>query len=342
MYKIIEYERLDKNEIDGTYALIDVRSPSEHNKETIPGSINIPVLDDEERAIVGTTYIQESTKKAKRLGVELVSKKLLSIYDETIALSEKYNYLIFFCYRGGMRSATIVSLFDTLGINTLKLNGGYKKYRKYITENLPKVCNGIKFIVLYGNTGTGKTQILEYLEKEGMDVLDLEKCANHRGSYFGSVGLSEQNSQKMFESLIYESLKNRKTNIVFVEGESKRIGKVNIPDYLFNAMDNGIPIKIDASIENRIKNIMLDYVHDNDDELISNLNFLKNKLGNRNIEKYTEMIRNSRYEEVINEIIVKYYDPLYENRDKKYYATFVNDNSEETAKKIIEWVKYIK
>lgn len=184
MHKIIEYEQLINNEIKGTYQLIDVRSPSEHKAETIPGSINLPLLDDEERTRVGTVYVNESADKAKKLGIEIVSKKLPDLYSKIIDLSNQYDNLIFFCYRGGLRSKVLVSLLDSLGIRAFKLNGGYKRYRKYVIKALPEIVKKVNFVVIHGNTGTGKTQILKILNQKGMDVLDLEGCANHRGSFW--------------------------------------------------------------------------------------------------------------------------------------------------------------
>ena len=205
MYKVIKYEDIDSYSSDESFILIDVRSPSEFASETIPGAINIPIFDDEERKSVGTTYVQQSTDEAKKMGMIAASKKLPAIYEQISELDEKYDKLILFCARGGFRSSSLVSLFMTVGVNVFKLDKGYKGYRGFINENLPKVIDGVKFVVLYGNTGTGKTDILKFLEEKGQDVLDLETCANHRGSTLGSVGLGNQSSQKMFESLINKS-----------------------------------------------------------------------------------------------------------------------------------------
>ncbi len=339
MYKIIEYENIDNNQINGTYALIDVRSPSEYKSETIPGSINIPLLDDEERIKVGTVYVQESVEKAKKLGVEIVSKKLPELYNKAVSLNKEYDNLIFFCFRGGLRSSAITSLFESLGIEAFKLNGGYKKYRKYIIKALPDIVSKVKFVVIHGNTGTGKTQILKILKQKGMDVLDLESCANHRGSFFGSVGLGKQNSQKMFESLIYESLKKRKSNVIFVEGESKRIGKNIIPECVFQKMIEGIHIRVEADLEVRVNNIIRDYVNANNDELIEALSCLKSTLGNRNIERYTDMIRKCEYKDVVRELMIKYYDPLYKREGIGFSYTFNSNDLEKAANEIIKWSK---
>lgn len=339
MFKTIKYEEIEKNWIDESYAFIDVRSPSEYESETIPGAINIPIFNNEERSLIGIVYKQESIEKAKKIGTELASKKLPSIYEKIIELNKKYDNLVFFCARGGMRSRALVSLFESIGINAFKLEGGYKYYRKYIYTHLPNLVTDIQFIVLYGNTGNGKTHILQNLKRKGMDIVDLEGCANHRGSILGSVGLGQQNTQKMFESLLYQSLFNRKTNLVFIEGESRRIGKDIIPKYLFEAMKKGINIKIEANMDIRIANILDSYVHDTDDELIESLEHLRKHLGDKNIDRCIKLIEKHQYKPVAEELMVKYYDPMYEHNDREYNKVFYNDGIENVTNEIIQWVE---
>lgn len=336
MFREIRYEDIDNNKIDGSYILIDVRSPGEFNSETIPSAINIPIFTDEEREVIGTVYIQKSTDAAKFLGVEAASRKLPQIYQRIEALDKEFDNLIFFCARGGFRSNSLVSLFKAIGIDAIKLDGGYKGYRKFINDNLSNLLKDIKFVVLYGNTGTGKTEILKQIKDKGYDMLDLEGCANHRGSLLGGVGLGTSNTQKMFESLVYESLRHRKSNIVFTEGESKRIGRVVMPESLFIAIKSGVNIKIHTDMSSRIENIIQDYVNGTDNEIIKALNLLRKKLGDINIDRYIQLINKQNYIPVVEELMIKYYDPLYEFNKKEYLHHFYNKDSKETAERIID------
>lgn len=321
MYKNIEFEQLINNGINN-YILIDVRSPKEHLESAVPGAINIPIFSNSEHQLVGTVYQQESVEKAKKIGIEIVSRKLPDIYDAFMKLEaeNKGKQLVIYCARGGLRSSSIVSLFTTLGINVFKLRGGYKSYRQYIVSQLPEVNSSVKYIVLHGNTGVGKTQILKMLESRGHDVLDLEACANHRGSLLGSVGLGLTNTQKQFDALIFNSLKYRKSDYVFVEAESKRIGNIFIPDYIFESMKKGIHINLTADIDFRAKLLIDEYTayENSDAEIQSALNNLNKYIGEKNWERYQAMLVSQNYIELAVELMKKYYDPMYENESRKY------------------------
>jgi tRNA 2-selenouridine synthase len=337
MIKTIDYYEIDENNAKNKHVLIDVRSPEEFSHATIPGALNIPIFSDEERKVIGTIYVQESVEKAKRIGIEAASKNLPFIYNEIDKLKNDYNTFILFCARGGMRSSSLVSLFMSLGINAFKLRGGYKGYRNYINKILPETVKDIEFVVIHGNTGVGKTNILKNLSEKGFDTLDLEGCANHRGSLLGSVGLGKENAQKQFESLVYESLKKRKSNLVFVEGESKRIGNIIIPEYIYTCMEKGKHINTWADISIRVKNIMMDYVKDDNTELIEALKKLEKYVSSKNINKYISDIQEHKYEAVIGELMIKYYDPMYENKKYNYEFTIENNDIEHTCNIIINW-----
>ena len=156
-----------------SYILIDARSPKEFQDSPIPGAVNIPALLDEERAEVGTVYVRESAEKAKQIGIEMISKRLPEIFNQINELSKKYDKLVFYCARGGMRSSSLEAIFYALKYKTLKLEGGYKGYRNYLMKDLPEKNRDIKYIVLHGRTGVGKTKILEKLAERGYSVMDL-------------------------------------------------------------------------------------------------------------------------------------------------------------------------
>lgn len=331
MYPEMKYEEIIEKLNKDEYVIIDVRTNREFQDETIPGALNMPIFNDEERVQIGTAYTKESVEKAKTLGIEAVSKRLPSMFQEILELNRKYPHLVFFCSRGGFRSSSIVSLLRSLKIDAIKITGGYKAYRNYINDNLQKQIEDINLIVLYGNTGTGKTHVLEELKRLEADVIDLEKCANHRGSTLGSVGLGEPNSQKMFESLLFDELANRKSNTVFTEGESKRIGRSVIPDSFFEKMKSGKHVRIHCPLEVRVDNIMKDYVHETDSELIEALNHLRKRLGNELIDSFIKDIKSGNHYKVIADLMVKYYDPMYEHHVKNYIFNVENLDPKDTA-----------
>jgi tRNA 2-selenouridine synthase len=315
MFKTIDYESMDKN-----CQLIDLRSPKEFEEATIPGSINIPLFDNEERHDIGYVYVNESVEKAKKMGVEAVSRKLPQIYEAVGKLDKEHKKLVFFCARGGMRSSSLCALFNTLGINAFKLNNGYKGYRKFINDNLPKVNADVNYIVLHGKTGVGKTEILKELALRGCDVLDLEYAANHRGSLLGNVGLGEPRSQKAFESIVYEILLNRKSNYVFIEAESKRIGNIVIPEFIHKGMREGKHILVNAELDFRARLLSKEYTKGNNykEEINYALDNLGKYISEVNILRYKKLVEEENFEEVAKELMVKHYDPMYLNEINKY------------------------
>jgi tRNA 2-selenouridine synthase len=340
MLKTIEY-----GEISGNYILVDVRSPGEFKEATIRGAINIPLFDDEERKIIGTVYTRESVEKAKRIGLEVASKKLLHIYDEIKELQKNCDKIILFCSRGGMRSGVLGMLLSSLGINTERINEGYKGYRRFVNENLSKLNDSVEYIVLHGNTGVGKTEILKRLELDGFDVLDLEGFANHRGSLLGTVGLGQTTSQKQFETNIYHMLKESKSSYVFIEAESKRIGNTTIPDFIFEKMKAGIHIFVEADIRFRCDLIIKEYTkyENSNEEIIECLKRLEKRIGEKNVDRYCELVLKSEYDEVVSELMIKYYDPMYTHGSDKYvYKLKVQVVDIKSATEQIEnWVKNI-
>lgn len=338
MNKIINYKDIKDN-----YVLVDARSPSEFEECHIPSSVNIPLFDDEQRKIIGTVYKQESIEKAKVLGLEFGSKILPNIYKKILELKKQYKNVVIYCARGGMRSGAVCSLLNAIGANVWQLKEGYKGYRAVVNEELPIIHEKIDYIVIHGLTGVGKTDILQRLEEKGFDVLDLENAANNRGSLLGDVGLGGKRSQKQFESLVYEKLRKRKTDNVFIEAESRRIGNIIMPEYIPNTMKKGRHILVESSLNVRAERIVSEYIKipNSKTELIENIKKIKRYMSGNVVDEILNMVEKEEYLEAAKELMIKYYDPMYKHTQDTYnYDLIVNsDRIEDACKDIENWAK---
>jgi len=330
------------SEAKDKFLFIDVRSTSEYEEDTITGSINIPLLNDEERKAVGTTFVQLGKTEAKRLGVKFISPKMPGFFEQVIELKNIKNQMAAFCARGGYRSTFFASVFSSIGIPISQIEGGYKSYRREVIEELPRLNDKINYIVVNGNTGVGKTDILQSLKKLGCSVLDLEGAANHRGSLLGSIGIGKCNSQKHFETNIYDQLARVKEKYVFVEAESHKIGRVLIPKFISDDMKRGIQIFVDADIEYRVENLKKDYTLKDDwkTESIKAMDMFKRYISKEKIETLKQEIVLGNFDFVSKELMEKYYDPMYSfNSDKlSYIKKFkAETNSDEISMEIMQW-----
>jgi len=326
---------------------IDVRSPNEFEEDSLPNAINIPILTDEEREYVGYLYKQVNPDKAKEIGLEYASNKLVNFYRSIKEIKESNKDIALYCYRGGMRSNSVANVLSIMGLDIYILTGGYKSYRKYVLEMLDKFSYiHYNFYVLHGYTGVGKTKILKILEENKQQIIDLELLARNSGSVFGSIGFNNQsNSQKKFESLLVNVLnKLDHNNITFLESESKRIGKVVLPDFISHNMDKGHHILIETDINNRMKNIMDEYIYvdtkERDENIINAIYKLKSKLGNNKVDEYANYISDKEYGPVIKALMVDYYDPLYDysiDKIEQYDILIKYDQIEDAANQIIRF-----
>lgn len=290
--------------------LVDVRSEGEFFEATIPGAINLPLLNNIERAEVGNVY-SHSPARARELGLALVSPKLPRLVKEALAL-EHEGSLVMFCWRGGLRSKAFAQVLDLMGITVYRLAGGYKAYRKQVLDFFQPGFS-LRLIVLRGNTGVGKTDMLGRLRRDGYPAIDLEGLARNRGSVFGDVGLGAPPSQKTFESLLYEELKHfQGWPYVIVECESKRIGRVTLPQEFFQAMQEGIQILVYDDLSRRVRRLRDEYTSEPEAfaEIQQALQRLVKTLGHEKVRRLNRLLTEDQ-DEFTQQLLVDYYDPLY-------------------------------
>lgn len=307
-YTIEELLELKKK---GKRVLVDVRSPKEYHEASIPGAINIPVFTDEERAEVGTLYKQVSPEAAKKRGLEIFADKLPR-FIETFEKLEKPPAV--FCWRGGMRSKTAVTVLELMGIKAGRLQGGIRSYRQWLVKEMEHYHLDPDLLVLNGYTGTGKTWLLQQLKKEGFPTLDLEQMAGHRGSIFGQIGL-KPNNQKKFDSLLLEELERYKNkHYIIIEGESKRIGRVMLPEFFYKKKETGKQFFIHLPIPERVKIIMSDYNPDEDpQQFIDAYQFIRKNIHTPIANQIQQLLVNNEFPEAVALLLEYYYDSRYDH-----------------------------
>jgi len=294
--------------------LVDARSPDEFAEATIPGAINLPILDNAERAEVGTLYKQVGKQHARRRGVEIVAPKIPA-FVEQVASRQAATALpvIVFCWRGGMRSLALAQFLDLAGVPARQLSGGHKAFRRLVLDFFEQARWG-RLLVFRGLTGVGKTHYLHCLAELGYPVIDLEGLANHRGSAFGNLGLPPQPNQKTFEALLWDELRKIPCDgFALVEGESRHIGRVALPVTVYQALQSETSIWLNASLEARVRNILADYpaVDRLKEEFTQPIRALKDKLGKDTMNYFLQLLEEGRWSELVSELMVNYYDPLY-------------------------------
>jgi tRNA 2-selenouridine synthase len=294
--------------------IIDVRSPAEFSKGHIPGAVNIPIFNNLERAKVGTVYKQQSRDDAISLGLEIVGPKMKS-FTESAKKTALNGMLNVYCWRGGMRSDKMAWLFELVGIQTNVLEGGYKAYRYYLHNFLSKIEN---LIVVQGPTGSGKTKILHALREKGEQVLDLEGLAKHKGSAFGGLGEKEQPTTQQFQNNIFAELHSFDlSRPIWVESESITIGRVYLPEKLWQKMNDATVLAIDVPREFRIKHIIEQYGLFTQDELISKISRLAQNMGSANVKQAISYVEEGDLHGAVG-LLLQYYDKYYAHSASKY------------------------
>jgi len=304
--------------------IIDVRTPAEFAEDHIPGAINFPVLSNEERVQVGTLYHQ-SPFEGKKLGAALIAKNIAAHIQEHFIHQPKEWKPLIYCWRGGKRSGSMTHILRQIGWNASILDGGYKAYRRNVVKELTDLSPQFQYLVVTGQTGSGKSKVLEALAEQGAQVLDLESIANHKGSVLGNIPNSPQPTQKNFESQLLSVLKNlNQEQVVFVEAESRKIGSLHVPDALLEKMRASPCLKIEASLSARVKFLQKDYAYflEDPEELKKTIDFLKELHGKETLQYWKELIDQKNWATLVEQLLEKHYDALYRRSQNSNYVNY--------------------
>jgi tRNA 2-selenouridine synthase len=301
-------------------AIIDVRSPAEYAADHIPGAISAPVLDDAERAEVGTLYKQVSPFDAKKIGASLIARNVASHVQRLFKDKPKSWHPLVYCWRGGKRSGAMAHILREVGWNAETLEGGYKAYRRWVVQELERMPAQLDLRVVHGPTGSGKSRLLGALRRAGAQVLDLEDLAAHRGSVLGTLPDRPQPSQKMFESLLLKALSSLDASKpVFVEGESKKIGELQVPGALMDRMRASPCVLLETDLAARVDLLLDEYRHFLADRgaLDKQLDCLVALHGRERIAEWKSV---TDWRELVGRLLVEHYDPAYRRSSMRNFA----------------------
>lgn len=326
-------------ELRKSIPVIDVRSDKEYAHAHIPNAISLPLFTNEEREKVGICYKNSGKQAAVLLGLEKVGPKLNYFAKQALKYA-KSGKLIVHCWRGGMRSASMAWLFGTVGIEVYLLEGGYKNYRRHIKQTFAKPAD---YVVVGGMTGSGKTYILQELKARNEQVIDLEALANHKGSAFGQLGQKEQSTTEQFENNLFEIVSTLDLNkTIWIEDESRTIGKISLPDELFVQMRNTNVLSLEIPSSERVKFLLEEYGYFPAVDLKSSLLKIQKRFGGNNTKKAIQAIDDNNIEEAIK-LVLEYYDKSYKfglskrNTNKIHLINCDSVNHKENANKLLKF-----
>jgi tRNA 2-selenouridine synthase len=309
-------------QLSGFDEVIDVRSEGEFAEDHVPGAINCPVLDNAERARVGTIYKQRSPFEARKIGAALASANIARHINQHFLQRPREWRPLVYCWRGGERSGAFSQVLSRVGWEVSRLEGGYRAYRRAVIADLEQRPRAFRLRVLCGLTGTGKSRLLRALREAGAQVLDLEALAAHRGSVLGNLPDAPQPGQKMFDSLVWNALgKFDPAGAVYVEAESKKIGVLRVPPALIDTMWKSQCVVLESPLDVRVGLLKQEYAHflEQPESLISRLECLIPLHGHAVIEAWKVLILARKWDELTADLLVKHYDPAYTRAIDSHY-----------------------
>jgi len=307
--------------------VIDARSESEHAEDRLPGAVNWPSLNDEERRLVGTEYKQISPFAARKRGAMLVARNVAAHIEREVLDKPKDWQPLVYCWRGGQRSGALGLVLGQIGFRVHLLEGGYQAYRRAVLAALEVLPARLQYRIVFGPTGAGKSRLLGELRAQGQQVLDLEALAEHRGSVLGIAPGARQPSQKQFESRLWDTLRGFDAQrLVYIESESRKVGDLRVPPALVDQMRSAPGIALDLPLEQRIALLREEYdffVRDTG-ALAERLNALKMLRGTETVSAWQQAARDGRIDELVRALLVEHYDPTYAQSMPRNFAAFAS------------------
>ena len=313
--------------LDSFDQVIDARSENEFAEDHLPGAVNWPTLNNEQRHVVGTEYKQVSPFDARKRGAALAARNIAAHIERELADKPRGWQPLVYCWRGGQRSGSLSLVLSQIGFRVHVVEGGYQAFRRAVLADLEQRPATLHYQVLCGATGSGKSRLLQALRAEGAQVLDLEELANHRGSVLGLVPGSPQPGQKAFDTRIWDALRRFDPGRpVWVESESKKVGALRVPELLIQQMRQSPCLRVELTAEARVALLMEDYDFFVKDTAAFNerLDALRELRGNEQINRWQAAASSGGIEGVVRELLVLHYDPIYRQSTERNYTAFAS------------------
>ena len=305
--------------------VIDARSEGEFDEDHVPGALNWPTLNNDERIEIGTVYKQVNAFEAKKRGAAIAARNIAGHIDREVIDKPKDWKPLAYCWRGGKRSGSLSLILSEIGFRVTLLEGGYKAFRAAVVADIPRWVSGLNFRVICGTTGSGKTRLLQALSAQGAQVIDLEALANHRSSVLGAIPGQPQPTQKRFDTLVWDALRRLdQTRPVFIESESKKVGNVAVPVSLIEAMRQSPCLNLVLPDAERVALLMQDYdffVKDVD-HFCDRLQVLAEFRGKAVVDGWMSSVRAGHIEPVVQELLTLHYDPVYLQSMRRNFKQF--------------------
>ncbi len=329
--------------------IIDARSPAEYALDHVPGAINWPTLDNEERIAIGTMYKQVNAFEAKKRGAAIAARNIAAHIERAVIDKPKGWKPLVYCWRGGNRSGSLATVLSAIGFQVTLIEGGYKVWRSALVEHLPALASRLQYRVVCGPTGSGKTRLLHALAQAGAQVLDLEGLASHRSSVLGLIPGEPQPSQKRFDTLVWDALRRfDPARVVYVESESKKVGNVRVPDALIEAMRASPCLDLQLTDGERVALLMEDY-----DFFLKDSDFFCDRLaaltelrGKAVIDAWVAQVRAGHSADVVRELLEKHYDPVYAASIRRNFTQYaqalpcaLRDRSASALRDLATWIR---